>query len=106
MNATQVEKLRAKLIQACDDYIVGGGKIITGSFKNTAGQCPLLCLCGYIDSVSMTKEISSMIGGTVSVNELWTIIDSFDHNHSYEYSKPFVAAKLLGKELRARYIKE
>lgn len=108
MNHRQAELFRQLLIEACDHYIeVEGGKIIASTFQALDGdQCPLVCLCGRIPTVDMVKEINSMLGTTTfSKEDLWSFIVGFDNGTTNWYPNA-VSAKLVGRELRQRYIQE
>lgn len=105
MNAEQAELFQKLLEEACDHFIDSGGKIITLSFLRKDGaMCPLTCLLGRRNTVDMMQELSQMLDTTISWDELWTFIHTFDGADLKEYQKQYVSMVLIGKSLRKKYI--
>jgi hypothetical protein len=106
MNHREAELFRSLLIEACDHYIeIEGGKIVAGAFQTLDGdQCPITCLCGRVVIPDAVKEINSMLGTTsFKIDDLWSFIGAFDNDCANWYPNR-VSARLIGKELRQRYI--
>ena len=106
MNGEQAERFQQLMEEACDHFIDGGGKIITYSFMRKDGaMCPLTCLLGRRHTLDMMKELSQMLDTTISWDELWTFIHSFDGADLKEYQKEYVSMMLVGKALREKYVR-
>jgi hypothetical protein len=111
MNGEQAERFEELLVEACEHFIEGGGTIASGQFTSgTNSQCPMTCLFGRVDIGTMVEEASSMLGTTVSGKEIWAFIYAFDGKQLDDLQRnfylPYVSAKFVGKNLRAKYVKE
>lgn len=94
----KIEKLKRRMILACNAHIKSGGKIITGTFHKGKGCCPIYCVAGSM----LRKDLESKLGFKLDYEiDLWKFIGGFDgtlsnQNHSLEFK--------LGQELRKKYI--
>ncbi len=105
MNGEQAERFQQLLVEACDNHIDNGGKVVSGIFYTAdGGKCPLSCLFGSVIVIHMAQELKSLVGGQHSEDELWAFVTSFDAKELAEYQKQYVSAILIGKELRRKYI--
>lgn len=105
MNADQAELFQKLLEEACDHFTDSGGKIITLSFMRSDGaMCPLTCLLGRRNTVDMLQELAHMLDTTISWDELWTFIHTFDSAAIKEHQKQYVSMVLIAKALREKYI--
>lgn len=105
MTPEQMDKLRTLLIRACDKHLERGDTIISGQFENGPTHCcPIGYLVGYRSS-DMMVEISELLGEHIDEREIWEFIFAFDGKRKYSTfdRDPMVQ---LGRELRAKYIKE
>lgn len=105
MNAHQAEKFRALLIEACDKHLASGERIVVGKFYDgVGGLCPLTILFGNNFLSDRTETLSDRLGITIDKEELWAFVCGFDDGAIPDRYKKYVAAILLGKELRAKYV--
>ena len=108
MNATQAERFQQLLVEAVDHYVDDGGRLVDGTFHSLDGLCPLTCLFGKLpNTAEMAAECQQLIGIEVESDEIWSFISGFDNWKSdAHYMQIHPAAALIGKALRAKYIKE
>lgn len=117
MNVQQAERFQQLLIEACDKHLEDGGKIIHRMFfeKDSNGACPLYCLFGRDTIIGMAKKLGQLVGGTHNEDEMWAFTIAFDGSfdiHQWlgnpiaDHQKKYVSAILIGKALRAKYLKE
>lgn len=106
MNSEQAERFQELLEEACDHHIeYDGGKVVDRGFtKDDGGQCPMTCLFGRVSTYIMASEAGSMLEATISQEELWTLMHSFDGLELMDFQKQYVSAILIGRALRAKYI--
>jgi hypothetical protein len=111
MTPEQFNKLRDFLVEACDNHIAAGGTIISGAFRDRKDEtkcCPLTCVSP--DQTTTTTTIKNKLADVIGINRddfpsIWSFIDAFDGRLWKPITTNYSMA-LLGRELRARYIKE
>jgi hypothetical protein len=100
-----IDKLRTLLIQAIDNHLANGGKIVSGRFSTGFNEecCPVTCLVGDEGLISRTDRIATKLGVPFSGYDMWALIDGFDQRRLRE---PYKNSELykLGQELRAKYL--
>lgn len=109
MNAEQAQRFQQLLDEACTHHIeYDGGTIIDRSFvRGSNGQCPLTCLFGQIGILNMERECQSLLEtDKFSFRDVWAFMDGFDNRDNVQQVNNCVAAWLVGKALRAKYIQE
>jgi hypothetical protein len=104
MNAQQATLFQQLLEEACDHHLDDGGTIVSSQFGGDGSQCPMRCLFGSVGSDVMAQEAGTMLGITITVEDIWAIIWAFDNRGYLNLSS--VSASLIGQNLRAKYIKE
>lgn len=104
MTPEQLLAFKEALIQACDNHIKNGGKVISGSFhRGETGMCPVSCLIGGLKETSnaFNTEMSEKLGFPVSGGEAWAFVDGFDGNMPRQDYKE---VNTIGADLRSKYI--
>lgn len=103
MTPEQINAFKEALIQAADEFIKNGGKVIAGSFySGHKHMCPISCLAQDAEESDpyFYNKVSEKMGFTVSSAEMWSFIDGFDGWVRKEYPE----MNKIGVELRAKYI--
>lgn len=106
LSSKNLDKLRTMLVEAVDQHLANGGKIIKGAFDNGhGGCCPVNCLTGPItDGKGFHEMIAIKLGIQFDADDLWNLVDGFDE---YEYPRTGFGNNPLynlGRELRAKYL--
>lgn len=106
MNAKQAHPFRALLEEACDAHIKDGGRIISGVFGYDETVCPIACLLNGTGSpvADFINLVQKEMNYTMSTDEVWAFITSFDGLNIHEEYEQYVFAILIGKALREKYI--
>lgn len=100
-------KFKNLITEACEAHLAAGGTIISGSFTRDDSCCPISCVVGAPSLLSYGPfhELNVRLGEQVPEEEYWNFIDGFDGKDATSVRE---STKLfqLGRELRAKYIKE
>lgn len=108
MNPEQLKIFKQALIEATDKYIAEGGKVVPGRFSGNNSRCPMGCLLPSIDE-PMFQVLTKQLGFEITDREVWDFVFGFDGSKGLtdlgltDIESP---TYLLGRELRAKYIKE
>lgn len=103
MSPEQLERFKQALIGAAEQYLAEGGKIVHGRFASSSGRCPMGCLLPEIN-LPMFITLTNRFGFPITDAEVWDFVYGFDGSRGLTDDE--TPTYLLGKELRARYIKE
>lgn len=111
MNQQQFEQFRTSMIASCDEFLAGGGKLISIQFgsKKDGTCCPIECLGGLEDGGrhggrTFTQRISKQMEFDIEETEMWQFVDGFDSNPGLRKDDRLSPMYRLGQELRAKYL--
>jgi hypothetical protein len=107
MNHQELSLFKIRLVSAIEAHLANGGKIVPKYFRFNDGtndcRCPIGCLdinLGQTLTVAMTESM----GFSVDNAEIWSFIWGFDGALPSSNNVPDLYN--LGKELRAKYLRE
>ena len=101
----KVERLKKLLVKACNTHIKAGGKVVSGTFHNKKGCCPIYCATKTDGDGNFRLALEEKLGFKLTDINLFDFMSGFDYPSTSGTWKTNAETK-LGQALRKKYVKE